>query len=48
MLAERMPGLAQAGPVRRRGGTVIRGPLHLPVAANRTAPAATRPAVNHG
>jgi cytochrome P450 len=31
MLAERMPGLAQAGPVRRRGGTVIRGPLHLPV-----------------
>jgi hypothetical protein len=36
MLAERMPGLAQAGPLRRRGGTVIRGPLHLPVTAGRT------------
>jgi cytochrome P450 len=38
MLAERMPGLAQAGPVRRRGGTLIRGPLHLPVTAGRAAP----------
>jgi hypothetical protein len=47
MLAERMPGLAQAGPVRRRGGTVIRGPLHLPVTAGRTAPV-RQPAANHG
>ena len=38
LLAERMPHLAQAGPVRRRGGTVIRGPLHLPVTAGRTVP----------
>ncbi len=38
MLAERMPHLAQAGPVRRRGGTIIRGPLHLPVTAGRAAP----------
>lgn len=37
MLAERMPHLAQAGPVRRRGGTIIRGPLHLPVTAGRAA-----------
>ena len=48
MLAERMPSLAQAGPVRRRGGTVIRGPLHLPVAAGRTVPSAPQPAVNYG
>jgi cytochrome P450 len=51
MLAERMPGLAQAGPVRRRGGTVIRGPLHLPVtavgAAARSTPA-QQPATNRG
>ena len=38
LLAERMPSLAQGGPVRRRGGTIIRGPLHLPVTAGRTAP----------
>jgi P450-derived glycosyltransferase activator len=38
MLAERMPGLTQAGPVRRRGGTVIRGPRHLPVTAAGGAP----------
>jgi Cytochrome P450 len=31
MLAERMPGLTLAGPVRRRNTTTIRGPLHLPV-----------------
>jgi P450-derived glycosyltransferase activator len=37
MLAERMPGLALAGPVRRRNTTTIRGPLHLPVTAGRTA-----------
>ena len=47
MLAERMPGLAQAGPAQRRGGTVIRGPLHLPVTAGPTAPAAPHPAANH-
>jgi cytochrome P450 len=39
MLAERMPGLMLAGPVRRRNTTTIRGPLHLPVTAGRTAPA---------
>jgi cytochrome P450 len=48
MLAERMPGLTQAGPVQRRGGTLIRGPRHLPVTAGRTAPAAPRPATNRG
>ena len=37
MLAERMPELALAGPVRRRNTTTIRGPLHLPVTAGRTA-----------
>lgn len=31
-LAERMPDLARSGPVRLRRGTVIRGPLRLPVA----------------
>jgi P450-derived glycosyltransferase activator len=30
-LAERMPDLARAGAVRRRGGNLIRGPLRLPV-----------------
>jgi len=37
MLAERMPGLALAGSVKRRNTTTIRGPLHLPVTAARTA-----------
>jgi cytochrome P450 len=32
LLAERMPTLVQSGPVRRRNATIIRGPLHLPVA----------------
>jgi P450-derived glycosyltransferase activator len=32
-LAERMPGLALAGTVRRRNATIIRGPVHLPVSA---------------
>jgi cytochrome P450 len=36
MLAERMPGLALAGPVQLRNTTTIRGPLHLPVTAGRT------------
>lgn len=31
-LAERMPRLRRAGPVRRRNATLIRGPLRLPVA----------------
>ena len=31
MLAERLPGLRQAGPVKRRNATVIRGPLSFPV-----------------
>jgi cytochrome P450 len=39
MLAERMPGLALAGPVRLRRTTTIRGPLRLPVTAGRTASA---------
>jgi cytochrome P450 len=41
-LAERMPGLARAGRVRRRTSTVIRGPIRFPVTAGtarRTAPA---------
>jgi P450-derived glycosyltransferase activator len=33
LLAERLPGLRQAGPVKRRNATIIRGPLSLPVAA---------------
>ena len=47
MLAERMPGLALAGPVRLRNTTTIRGPLHLPVTPGRTAPA-RRPAGTPG
>lgn len=35
-LAERMPGLVRSGPVRLRRGTVIRGPLHLPVTVTGT------------
>ncbi|GGN06868.1 hypothetical protein FHR83_002359 [Actinoplanes campanulatus] len=31
-LAERMPGLHRAGPLRRRSSTLIRGPIHFPVA----------------
>ncbi len=34
MLAERMPALSRAGPVRRRNATTIRGPVHLPVAVS--------------
>jgi cytochrome P450 len=34
MLAERMPGLTLAGPVKLRNTTTIRGPLHLPVTAS--------------
>ncbi len=45
MLAERMPHLAQVGPVRRRAGTIIRGPLHLPVTGGRAAP--TRQPATH-
>lgn len=37
MLAERMPDLALAGPVRRRDTTTIRGPLHLAVTTGRAA-----------
>jgi hypothetical protein len=40
MLAERMPGLSLAGPVRRRKTTLIRGPLRLPVAAGQARPRA--------
>jgi cytochrome P450 len=50
LLAERMPGLARAGPLRRRNGTIIRGPVHLPVSPGPgrhdrgAAPAAARAA----
>jgi cytochrome P450 len=37
LLAERMPGLALAGPVQRRNATTIRGPLRLPVRARAAA-----------
>jgi cytochrome P450 len=40
LLAERLPGLALAGPVRRRNATIIRGPISMPV----TAGAGRRPA----
>jgi len=33
LLAERMPRLRRVGPVKRRNATIIRGPIHLPVAA---------------
>jgi cytochrome P450 len=33
LIAERLPGLRQAGQVTRRNATIIRGPLTLPVAA---------------
>jgi cytochrome P450 len=39
MLAERMPGLALAGPIERRNTTTIRGALRLPVTAGRSASA---------
>ncbi|GGK91618.1 cytochrome P450 [Mangrovihabitans endophyticus] len=39
MLAERMPGLRRAGPMRRRIGGLLRGPIRLPVRATATAPA---------
>jgi cytochrome P450 len=33
VLAQRMPRLRRAGPVKRRNATVIRGPIRIPVAA---------------
>ena len=39
-LAERMPGLTRAGPLRRRPSGIVRGPLHLPVRAGGRVPAA--------
>jgi cytochrome P450 len=33
LIAERLPGLRQTGPVKRRNATIIRGPLTLPVTA---------------
>ena len=36
LLATRMPRLSRSGPVRRRDTTIIRGPLHLPVATAPT------------
>ena len=41
MLAERMPGLARAGTVKRRNATTIRGPLRVPVAAGQAPACAT-------
>jgi P450-derived glycosyltransferase activator len=41
-LAERFPGLAPAGPYRRRVGTVIRGLQSFPVTAGRTADSLSR------
>ena len=38
MLAERMPGLTLAGPIKRRNTTTIRGALRIPVTAGRNAP----------
>jgi hypothetical protein len=35
LLAERMPGLSQAGAAQRRNAVVIRGPARLPVRAGR-------------
>jgi cytochrome P450 len=41
LLADRLPGLALAGPVRRRNATIIRGPISVPVTAGaRRRPAA--------
>jgi cytochrome P450 len=34
LLAEQLPGLRRAGPIRRRNATTIRGPLHLPVTSH--------------
>jgi cytochrome P450 len=39
-LAERMPGLTRAGALRRRASSIVRGPIHLPVAVGRPAFAA--------
>ena len=44
LLAERMPGLALDGSVKRRNATTIRGPIHLPVTAGAwRSPTARRP-----
>jgi P450-derived glycosyltransferase activator len=47
MLAERMPGLSRGGPVKRRAGVTIRGPIRLPVRAGThrvtSRPAPARP-----
>jgi cytochrome P450 len=39
-LAERMPDLRRAGPVKRRISSVVRGPIHLPVHGGTVAKAA--------
>jgi P450-derived glycosyltransferase activator len=43
MLAERMPGLARDGSIRRRNATIIRGPLRVPVTAGPTPVAPVAP-----
>jgi cytochrome P450 len=43
-LAQRLPALHRAGPVRRRNATTIRGPLQLPLTAGTTITAAAVPA----
>jgi cytochrome P450 len=42
MLAERMPGLTRAGAIRRGDGSMLRGPLCLPVRAGSRPPAASK------
>jgi len=44
LLAERMPGLSQAGPIRRRNTSTIRGPARLPVTAGSARAAQRIPA----
>ena len=45
MLAERMPGLSQAGPVRRRSTSTIRGPARLPLTSGGAQASRRIPAV---
>jgi cytochrome P450 len=41
-LAERMPHLRRAGPLRRRASGIVRGPIHLPVRTGARALSAHR------
>jgi cytochrome P450 len=44
MLAERLPGLTRAGAIRRGDGSMLRGPLRMPVTVERRPAAARRSA----